>query len=812
MCSVKQGSKYTTVAVTSCLMFLPVLTQANPELVADITPGEQSSSMSSPYVEDDLLKVVVDSSNNNVSAFIRHFSIDSQGNQSQDPLVLDDFYSAIEFGSRIIFTDDDVVWAMEPNNEMYEVYRLPEDELYWDGILRYSVESFFIEGNNLYLVQEQEETYDASWYYYQRVKIDVDAANAEVVENPYYPFGNPVDHPEIKDAIDSYLFNNTNYYVFDTEETGQELWKIQGEGGDRELVLVADIKAGPKGSYPGDFTTFQDEMIFAANGPNGRELWKIDAAGSLSQLADINPKGAAFTYDQYGRVGYVEFQNELYFIAFHVNYGNELWKTDGTGAGTVLVSDAVPGKSGIAVDVHLVALTQDANGFYFQAQGDAEANPSIWVSNGTDAGTKRIFSDDFYKVDDAFQLGEATYIKTADEYADGPFSLWQVAKGTQIEASQLFDGYRYLDVWKTSFQNQAFFVSAEDTVVGHELWISDGSVAGTEVIKDINPGSTGSDPQYATQWNGNLLFSADDGVSGRELWQSDGTADGTEMLDDINPGSGSSQPEFYGYTQDRIYLKAYRPDIGGELWMTDGTVGGARLVKDVNPGPADGTLMPGGYSDGRYLPTPAVFSGLLYFVGVDNINGEELWVSDGTEGGTQMIGPIHPDTTEFNPDVEHPLNPAEMAEFYGDIYFKQYSADYGTELWKYTPDTGPEVRKGALGDWVWLDKNGDGKQSAGEGGLANVTVELQTCDGEVLSTTTTNIDGHFRFDSLSPHFFQMRYVLPSGYRFSPEKSAGDYKLDSNANVTTGFTECIDVTQGWHRLAIDAGMVPLRIDG
>ena len=49
------------------------------------------------------------------------------------------------------------------------------------------------------------------------------------------------------------------------------------------------------------------------------------------------------------------------------------------------------------------------------------------------------------------------------------------------------------------------------------------------LVKDINPGSDGSDPSYLTKFNNKLYFSASDAENGDELWVSDGTTEGTQI-------------------------------------------------------------------------------------------------------------------------------------------------------------------------------------------------------------------------------------------------------------------------------------------
>jgi ELWxxDGT repeat protein len=87
--------------------------------------------------------------------------------------------------------------------------------------------------------------------------------------------------------------------------------------------------------------------------------------------------------------------------------------------------------------------------------------------------------------------------------------------------------------------NGTVYVAALVNGQGTELWKSDGTAAGTVLVKDIVAGTGSSTPSQLTNVNGTLFFTVDDGVNGRELWKSDGTTAGTVMVKDINPGSGS---------------------------------------------------------------------------------------------------------------------------------------------------------------------------------------------------------------------------------------------------------------------------------
>ena len=87
------------------------------------------------------------------------------------------------------------------------------------------------------------------------------------------------------------------------------------------------------------------------------------------------------------------------------------------------------------------------------------------------------------------------------------------------------------------------YFSASDGISGPALWGTDGTAAGTVLVKDISPGMGDSWPSYLTVLNGTLSFSATDGSNGFELWESNGTAAGTVLVKDINPGAGGSTGE-----------------------------------------------------------------------------------------------------------------------------------------------------------------------------------------------------------------------------------------------------------------------------
>jgi ELWxxDGT repeat protein len=110
------------------------------------------------------------------------------------------------------------------------------------------------------------------------------------------------------------------------------------------------------------------------------------------------------------------------------------------------------------------------------------------------------------------------------------------------------------------------FFGADDADNGKELWMSDGTEAGTPLVKDINPGRADSNPSELTGWNGLLIFAANNGSSGVELWMSDGSPSGTWQVADIHLGPASSNPKYLVTSNGNLYCAAETQSNGAELW------------------------------------------------------------------------------------------------------------------------------------------------------------------------------------------------------------------------------------------------------
>jgi ELWxxDGT repeat protein len=407
--------------------------------------------------------------------------------------------------------------------------------------------------------------------------------------------------------------------------------------------MVKDIRPGSKGSGPICLTSVGGSLLFVAyDGIHGDELWRSDGteAGTV-MVRDIRPgsKGAIrFCYD-----GLTPWAGEVYFAANDGRHGDELWKSDGTSGGTTMVADLRTGPHGSSpwglevVGPRLLFQIRDRRG------------TSLWGTDGTTAGTKLVR---LLVGLSTWRVGTArgTLYLSVTSTVDGG-QLWKsdgTSAGTVLvkdftpwprscPADELtaFDGSLYFNVGIREY--------------GEELWRSDGTAAGTRIVKDTWPGPEKwpafdefcqYGPRGLTAVAGSLYFSTNDGKHGTELWRSDGTKAGTSMTKDIRPGQDgglSDSPRFAGIGRT-IYFAASASTDPAQLWRSDGTVAGTEMVREFMSSDIDpplGDLVSG--------------NGRVFFWADDGVDGAELWSSDGTTEGTEVVSDINPGSAGSGP-------------------------------------------------------------------------------------------------------------------------------------------------------------------
>ena len=154
---------------------------------------------------------------------------------------------------------------------------------------------------------------------------------------------------------------------------------------------------------------------------------------------------------------------------------------------------------------------------------------------------------------------------------------------------------------------------------GIELWRTDGTAAGTFMLKELSAGYVNNNAsKELAELNGKVIFVGIDEDYGSELFITDGTKAGTQLLKDINPGALSSSPRHFYVWNGYLYFAAQTSDYGRELWRSNGTSAGTTLFKDLNPGTE--SSLPSGFTS---------FQNKLYFFATTATHGKEVWTSTG---------------------------------------------------------------------------------------------------------------------------------------------------------------------------------------
>ena len=491
-----------------------------------------------------------------------------------------------------------------------------------------------------------------------------------------------------------------------------------------QVVLVKDINPNvfdgyygnyPEGSSPSSLLEFNDQLYFSANdGDNGRELFVSDGTAEGTQLlVDLNSGESNYGYS-YGSYpnSLFEFNDQLYFSANDGESGPELFVSDGTAEGTQLLIDLNSGSSNYTYSYgsspdNFIEFDEQ---LYFSASS-GENGRELFVSDGTAEGTQLLVD---------LRPGESNY------------------------------GYSYSSSPRDFVEfNDRLYFSADDGENGRELFISDGTAEGTQLLFDLNPGesygySYSSSPGNFTEFNNRLYFTADDGENGRELFVSDGTAEGTQLLVDLNPGSSYGFSSFYSpYSSDlvefngKLYFAANNGESGTELFVSDGTAEGTQLLIDLRPGSSNY-----GYSYGSYPNNLVEFNGKLYFAANDGESGRELYVTDGTAEGTQLVADINPDLSY---GFYSSYSPSNLTVVGDELFFSANDGEVGTELFKLsiiddTPVviTGSDGSDNLVGSDLFEDIQALNGQDTVDSGGGNDTVDGGNGDDIITSASGNN--------------------------------------------------------------------------
>jgi len=379
-----------------------------------------------------------------------------------------------------------------------------------------------------------------------------------------------------------------------------------------------------RNSYLRDSIPTDEAIFFVLNLPLPGELMYIRPGESIITPVDdcCNDMGDSI-YEPF------VFGDSLYYLVYNRNLGNEMWRTSIDGRVTEQLSMDASGWR------QIFGRTRDT--FIFLKRSDEVRYALYSWSPSTGEVFLRNLTSENEGLDTARigTIGDKIIIFSASW--NDPRQLISTdgtKEGTRIIQSS--QEWIYPD-YMASLDDLMVF-SMRSAELGDELWRTDGTKDGTFLVKDIYPGSMSSDPERFRLIDNEIYFRADDGIHGVELWKSDGTSEGTMLAADLFEGPGGSFPAYATLSDNGVIVSAATDQGGSQLSLIDPTSGGDPQTLFVNSGTSDSRVR-------DIVSTP----GAVFFEANDSIAGRELWRSNGTSGGTELIsdareGSAHSDT------------------------------------------------------------------------------------------------------------------------------------------------------------------------
>ena len=446
------------------------------------------------------------------------------------------------------------------------------------------------------------------------------------------------------------------------------------------------------------------------------ELWVTDGTPAGTERLVVVGTGGSSVAEQIRREPWYEQRlgaagDRLVFAADDGLTGSELWRSDGTPAGTYLVADFAPGPFGGAPaasypDSFLSLGSRSLFSYAVYDPQQGQSNWSLGVSDGTGQGSGELAAGGW--IESSVAVGSEVVLSAegALVHSDGTSS------GTQVIPCACGGAYDLV-----AAAGKVLFTPDGGSGRGREPWVYDPETGTTQPLADLAPGPDDSNPDFigaGPSWalfavdlppagralwrtdgtavgtsllgqldaaessagnphgqhgvrsallEGDVLFGASDGIAGEELWRSDGTVAGTVQVADLRPGPLSSEPRWLTARGPRVVFSADDGVHGRELWVSDGTEEGTALLRDLWPGPDSG------------VPQRLVaVDNVVLFAATDGVHGLELWRTDGTPQGTLMVQDLAP-----GPVAGGPLALTRVGD---GVFFLANDGQHGFEPWR----------------------------------------------------------------------------------------------------------------------------------
>ncbi|WP_312769223.1 T9SS type A sorting domain-containing protein [Epilithonimonas sp.] len=349
------------------------------------------------------------------------------------------------------------------------------------------------------------------------------------------------------------------------------------------FTLVKDILPGVQNSTPSNFAIYNGKLYFSASSTVdgvsiGAELWESDGTEAGTKLvSDIVPGSSSSSPN-----GLYNFNDKLYFSG--------TMSINGTNTSGVLMSYDVANGVQLVSSVAKFSSnhTKLGNTLYFKASNTNVTPNTSRLFYLNSAGEAVIADDNLNVINIGLGankiLANAQVTTAANPLLTQLFGFDGTSTALIKNVNPNTSSYPQYFMYSPALGKTLFNANGGN---GGEPWITDGTETGTVLLKDINVsnGTAGSNPNNFTEYNGKVYFSASDGLtSGIEPWVTDGTEQGTKMLKDIIPGTSGSFPEKFVVVKDKLYFFATSASNVKQIWETDGTDAGTKMLAPIASG------------------------------------------------------------------------------------------------------------------------------------------------------------------------------------------------------------------------------------
>ena len=548
------------------------------------------------------------------------------------------------------------------------------------------------------------------------------------------------------------------------------------------VTLVKDINTGTASSYPTPVAVIGSILYFTASQSTG---------GGLLYRTDGTLPNTSLVSGFQGRISGKEVGVNLNGKLIYANYqlsGNYIATTDSTGFGTSTLKQ-LNSNNELDGTYHYYAeqLTVAGNDAYFTVGGatNGSANGTLWLTDGTAAGTQTIAQ----LTGNSALSGQATIAALGNKllFTNNLTDVW-LTDGTAAGTTHITGGFTNIATVMTTFDNKVFFYASTATQAG--LWSCDGTPGGTTLVYSTNF----SNPQAPIVAGSNLYFAATDPANAAYsalVVYSSTTHTATEVRGTFTPYGANSAPFFdVAMPSGKVLFQAASGAQAG-VWASGGTAANTIFLSS----------MPS--ATGYFIYDPAISAALFQGVAAGN-DLQNLYSSDGTVSGTQLIRSV----------PYAGLSPTHLINYLGKVFFQGMDPAHGVELWSsdgstagtnmvfdlnVSPGSSDPTNFGTDGTKVYFDAadGATGIQPWVSDGTAAGTHLIAPIDinGAAISLNYVSIPGKTFFEASANGF--------TNYLYETDGTTAGTALFSPPGLTVGFTSYTNFNNLLYFTASDA---------